>query len=260
MAIDSNQHVALTALAAAAWRKGNLRRRGRPLLSRLGDVPNLPALEASLALTVRGTCAMRKGLLARSLTLLPARNRDKFWPGATHYDIKWRHHPRIVRGADGTSAPCRTIMGRDAAKAKQRRRNTTARLYGRFPRSGTRSGKYSGQSSRTFVAWMNATVELRQRARFWWMNAGLTRLGAAVADAMERNRILYWKRGREFGCRGVPARSMSTNIPSVDQVCRWWRGFSPDRQNIGRQCGSARRAAQLFSARPSRSTGSMLTV
>src|SRR5882757_1745091 len=199
MAIESSQPVALTALAAAALAQGNLEG-AEALLSRLGDVSHLPALEASLALTVRGDLRDAQGRYGEAFDIYAARNRDKFLQAAPHYDIKGATIHEYVRWLTDYfgALPDNQWAGMPQSETASGGTRRHVFLVG-FPRSGTTLLE-NILASHPDICALDERDTLGEAAReFLVDHAGLTRLAAASPDEMERHRNLYWKRVREFG-------------------------------------------------------------
>jgi tetratricopeptide (TPR) repeat protein len=199
LTIDSNQPVALTALAAASLAQGNLEG-AEALLSRLGDVTNLPPLEASLALTVRGDLRDAQGRFREAFDIYAARNRAKFLQAAPQYDIEggtthdyvsWLTHYFTALPENGWAGTPQTVTGSGGT-----RRHVF--LVG-FPRSGTTLLE-NILASHPDICALDERDTLGEAARAFLANdAGLSRLAEASPDEMEQHRLLYWTRVREFG-------------------------------------------------------------
>ena len=201
LAINPNEPVALTALAAASLAQGNLDG-AEALLSRLGDVSHLPPLEASLALTVRGDLRDAQGHYGEAFEIYQARNRDKFQRAAPQYDIKGATTHDYVRWlADYFGAlpdDALNWAGTPQTEAASGGTRRHAFLVG-FPRSGTTLLE-NILASHPDICALDERDTLGEAAReFLVDDAGLARLAAASPDELERHRMLYWDRVREFG-------------------------------------------------------------
>ena len=203
LAIDPNQTVALTALAAAALAQGKLED-AETLLARLGDVSHLPLLEASLALTVRGDLRDAQGRYGEAFEIYAARNRAKFVAAAPQYDIKGATTHDYVRWLTDYFAvlPDNAWAGMPQTQAASGGARRHVFLVG-FPRSGTTLLE-NILASHPDICALDERDTLGEAARAFLIDdAGLSRLAEAPVDELERHRLAYWKRVREFGAEAA---------------------------------------------------------
>lgn len=199
LALEPNEPVALTALAAASLAQGNLEG-AEALLTRLGDLSHLPALEASLAQTVRGDLRDAQGRYDEAFDIYAARNRSKFLQAAPDYDVKGATIHDFVRWlADYFGAlPNDEWAGSSTSEAASGGTRRHVFLVG-FPRSGTTLLE-NILASHPDICALDERDTLGEAARTFLVDdAGLDRLAAASPEEMEIHRRLYWKRVRDFG-------------------------------------------------------------